>query len=279
MRTLSHPSMDGRGLGTPGHDRARDYIIRRLTALGARPCRDTFIQTFPLRVNGTRLKGENILACLAGHKSVTGPRPVIVLSAHYDHLGWIDKEVHPGANDNASGVGGVLAITESLLRQSPHHDVIIAFFDAEERDLDGSKAFVAQPPVPLSRIRFLVNLDMIGRDDSGEIYASGSYGRPALRAFLQRLPEPGPVSLELGYDDPSDPDNDWTHQSDQSAFHAKGIAHLHFGVADDPDYHAPEDTADKIKPAFYRCTIQLIHSAFRGIDQDLDRLSASPRKN
>ncbi len=95
---------------------------------------------------------------------------LIVLTAHYDHLGRMGKDVYfPGAHDNASGVALVLDIARHLskLNEKPHYSIAFIFFSGEEAGLHGSFFFANNPLFPLSKIRFLLNLDLMGSGEDG----------------------------------------------------------------------------------------------------------------
>ena len=270
IETLTANVVEARGPGTTGHRRARDYVIGRLKSMGARPCGSTYVQGFEFSDHGRSYQGENILACIPGRRADHATAKVMVVSAHYDHLGRKDGQIHPGANDNASGTAGVLALAESLMKKPLEHDVIVALFDAEEVDLDGSVAFMETPPVPKARLGLNLNMDMIGRDEDQELYASGTWHWPKIRPLLEAIKRPEGMSLEFGHDRPGS--DDWSYSSDHAAFLRAGIPHLYFGCEDDPDYHKPTDTADKIMPGFYRANLRFIQAAMRMLDQNLEKL-------
>ena len=159
LGALAADSMEGRRAGTPGSARARAYLVAELRAMGAKPIGESFVVPVTLRARaGSDTTGANIVARIPG-KNSSGP--VLVLSAHYDHLGVRNGEVFNGADDDASGCVALLTIAERLLREPPDHDVILAFFDAEESGMVGSKAFVKlmqQVRAPLrcgQQLRFL----------------------------------------------------------------------------------------------------------------------------
>ncbi|MBC3934775.1 M20/M25/M40 family metallo-hydrolase [Undibacterium rugosum] len=267
LYTLAAPEMAGRATDTAGSRQAAAWIIRRLEQLRLRPCGADFIQDFRFTLRGQDKQGRNILACHAGSAPDHASRPMLLLSAHYDHLGVHNGKVHPGADDNASGVAALLAIAAGLQTQPLQHDVVLAFFDAEELGLQGAKALVARPVLDLQRVALNINLDMVGRGDRGELYASGSYHTPALRELMLSLPASPDLRLKLGHDRPEQGQDDWTTQSDHYPLFRAGIPFLYFGVEDHADYHQPGDTPDKIQPAFYQAAVNLIAQALRAADQ------------
>jgi Zn-dependent M28 family amino/carboxypeptidase len=177
-----------------------------------------------------------------------------VLSAHFDHLGIRDGVMYPGADDNASGVAVMLGIAEYCKKTPFTHTVIFAAFDAEELGLQGAQAFVATPPVPLDRIALNINLDMVSRNDKRELFASGTYQWPQLKAPLEAVAKRAPITLLFGHDKPmaiAGGVEDWTNQSDHGPFNSAKIPFVYFGVEDHADYHKPTDTADKIDRGFF----------------------------
>jgi hypothetical protein len=274
LHALSADSMEGRRAGTPGSVRARRWIEGQLTAMGAQPFGDRFDAPVLLRARaGSDTLGANIVARIPGRNPNS---PVLVLSAHYDHLGVRNGEVFNGADDDASGCVALLTIAERLLREPPEHDVILAFFDAEESGMVGSKAFVNAPPVPLERIALNINLDMVARQDGGALWVSGTSHHPALRPIANVAAQNASVTIRFGHDTKDlKPGDDWTGSSDHASFHAKGIPFLYLGVEDHADYHKAGDDADKVDPTFYRGTIAFAHALVRAADAALASLSRS----
>ena len=273
VRALAADSMQGRRSGSPGAAMARRYITGRLTELGARPLGgDSYEQEFT-SPHGAGA-GVNLLAQVAGR---THPDRYIVLSAHYDHLGVRSGQIYNGADDNASGVGAVLAIAAALAQRQPESTVILALFDAEESGKIGATAFVGAPPVPLSRVVLNINLDMVGRNAKGELYVAGTSHYAFLRPYLDSVAARAPVSLRFGHDTPSPmrPSDDWTDASDHGAFHNAGIPFAYFGVEDHPDYHKPTDDVERIEPAFYVRAAETILDALRTFDRNLPALAAA----
>lgn len=248
---LAADSMEGRRVGTPGGARARTYLVARLRQIGLSPLGDSV--SAPFRTagrGGAEINGTNLITVVRGTRE---PDRYIVLSAHYDHVGVRNGQVYPGADDNASGTSAVLAIAAWLKAHPPANSVIIALWDGEESGLLGARAFVAAPPVPLAKIIANVNLDMVGRNEKGELYVAGGVPQPSMKPFVDATVAVAPVKLIPGHDTGVGQDN-WTNQSDQGAFQSKGIPWVYFGVEDHPDYHKPTDLPDRIEPGFFfRC--------------------------
>ncbi|MGV3709934.1 MAG: M28 family peptidase [Gemmatimonas sp.] len=266
LAALSADSMEGRLAGSPGGVRARQWIIRELTRIGIKPLGSSYEQPVKLRARvGMDSVGANVLARIPGRNPSA---PAIVISAHYDHLGVRNGEVFNGADDDASGCIAILTIAERVMKAGLEHDLIIAFFDAEESGLIGAKAFVAAPPVPLSRIALNVNLDMVSRQDAGALWVSGLSHYPFLKDVVSSVTPQAKVKVLLGHDTKDlKPGDDWTNSSDHGAFHGKGIPFLYLGVEDHPDYHKAGDEVGKIDPAFYRGVVDFAEQLVRGMDR------------
>jgi Zn-dependent M28 family amino/carboxypeptidase len=201
---------------------------------------------------------------------------VIVVSAHYDHVGTRNREIHNGADDNASGTSAVLAMAAHFKQHPPAHTIVFALWDAEEMGLQGARAFVAESPIARERIVANVNLDMVSRSIKDELFAAGATPYPQMRPILESLIPLAAVTLKLGHDSGGGQD-DWTNQSDQGAFHAVGIPFVYFGVEDHPDYHKPTDDPERIQPDFYYRAARTIAAFVTRLDQDVTRWPRAAR--
>jgi hypothetical protein len=274
LRALSADSMEGRGTGTAGAERGRRWIVRELEAMGVRPLGAAFEQPVRYRrrggaggSGGDSAVAVNLVARIPGR--VPGG-PVLLLSAHSDHLGVRNGAVYNGADDDASGCVALLAVAEQLRRTPPRHDVLLVFFDAEEAGLQGARGFVAQPPVPLARIALVVNADMVARQDGGALWVAGTSHTPALRPLVEQAAAGAAIPVRLGHDTPGGkPGDDWTGASDHGAFHARGLPFLYLGVEDHPDYHKPGDDADKVEARFFGAVVDVLHALVRSADAQL----------
>jgi Zn-dependent M28 family amino/carboxypeptidase len=194
-----------------------------------------------------------------------------VVSAHFDHVGVgraVDGDsIYNGADDNGSGTVTLLAIARHFMKAKPAHSILFALVDGEESGELGSKALVANPPVPLEKMLIDINMDMVGRNIHNELYAAGPSKYPQLRPLAEAAAacSPAPVILKIGHD--SGGREDWTNQSDQGAFHAKGIPFVYFGEEDHPDYHKPGDSADHLMPGFLVSSARLVADFVRRFDQ------------
>lgn len=268
VETLSSDAYEGRKTGTKGSEMARTYLINRLKDIGLKPHPglNGYEQAFEIkgRNGAPAIQGKNIIAYIPGKTE-----NVIVISAHYDHIGVIKDEVYNGADDNASGVAGLLQFAKYFTKNKPNNTLIFAIFDAEEMGLQGAKAFVATPPVALDKIKLNINMDMISHNDNGELYASGTFKYPELKPFL--ITTNPKLKLLLGHDDPKlGRENDWTNQSDQGAFNAKNIPFIYFGVEDHKDYHKASDEYQNINKTFFVDAANAIQEVIVNIDKQRD---------
>lgn len=265
VEILSSDSYQGRKTGTKGAEMAREYLHNRFTAIGLNPFRQLggYEQPFSFETTQGTVKGRNMIGYIEGKTD-----DAIVISAHYDHIGIIKNEVYNGADDNASGVAALLKFAAYFKQHKPQHTLIFAAFDAEEIGLQGAKAFVANPTIALNKIRLNINMDMISHNDKGELYACGTLKYPELKKyFMTTSPK---VKVLFGHDDPKSGHDDWTNQSDHSAFNDKNIPFLYFGVEDHKDYHKASDEYQNINKAFFTDAAKSILEIVINIDKDRD---------
>lgn len=268
IETLSADDMEGRSPERPSIQKARDYVARRFKESGLRPIGASFEQPFDIQRRGSTqmLKGVNFIGSIKGKKF---PGTYIVVTAHYDHVGAREGQIYNGADDNASGTSALFAIASYFKKKQPDHSLIFVAFDAEEMGLRGARHFVANPPVAKESIMLDVNMDMISRNDKGELYAAGTFHYPKLRPALERVQKNAKVKLLLGHDDPKLGSGDWTNQSDHGAFHAAKIPFIYFGVEDHKDYHEHTDDFANIQPEFYVKAVETIINAIQNFDKTL----------
>lgn len=127
---------------------------------------------------------ENVMGSIKG---AVNPDSIIVFTAHYDHLGAMGEETYfPGANDNAGGVALMLGIAKKFIQNPPPYTVVFIAFAAEEAGLVGSKYFVEHPLIDLTKISFLINLDLMGNGDEG-ITVINATEFPAAFSLLQKI--------------------------------------------------------------------------------------------
>ena len=195
----------------------------------------------------------NVIAYIPPSPKSIGDEYVLV-GAHYDHLGHggsssLDRageedKIHPGADDNASGVAWVMEQAASLARERAEHPeefrrgVIFACWSGEEIGLIGSAAFCERPPVPLDKVVAYVNADMVGRMRDNKLTLQGVGSSHAWRRLIEKRNVAAGFNLTL-QDDPYLP-------TDVTSFYTKAVPVLNFFTGGHEDYHRPTDTADKL---------------------------------
>ncbi|WP_373330879.1 M20/M25/M40 family metallo-hydrolase [Salmonirosea aquatica] len=181
VKYLASDRMKGRGTGSRENDKAARYIIKQFRKLGLAPQgTDGYRQPFTAKVRRVVVPDSlrptnNVLGFLNNDAPYT-----IVIGAHFDHLGMgkqgsskapqPEGQIHNGADDNASGVAGLLELARYFSQNAikePYNFLFIAF-GAEELGLQGSRYFVNNPTLPLEKINFMTNMDMIGRYNAGQ---------------------------------------------------------------------------------------------------------------
>jgi hypothetical protein len=239
---LADDVYEGREGGSRGGRAAATYIVDELTKLGLEPAGDagSYYQPF----GGMR----NILALVKGSDPELADE-IVVVGAHYDHVGYGNADnsygpfgfVHNGADDNASGVAGLLEIAEAIghLPERPRRSILIAFWDGEEKGLLGSYHFLRVRPAGLaaSKVVFSINMDMIGRlrDQRLEVYGTRTAAglREAVIQANNRPAHGAGLDLAFVWDIEDD--------SDHYPFIAAKIPTVMFHTGLHDNYHRPSD--------------------------------------
>jgi aminopeptidase N len=247
---LSAPEREGRGIGTKGLDAAAEYIATAFKAMGLQPGGDggTYFQSFssPRSPSGAAVTLRNVIGVLPGTKAEWAGQSAL-LTAHYDHLGlgWPDVHkgdegrLHPGADDNASGVAVMLELAKALASgERPPRTIAFVAFAGEEASLLGSRHYVEHPALALEKTIGVINLDTVGRlfDKKVSVIATGSASE-----WQHIFRGAGFVTGVEGRMIP-----DALESSDQKSFIDKGVPAVQIFTDPHPDYHRPGDTADKI---------------------------------
>ena len=262
VRVLAADSLEGRAAGTPGGAKARAYLEERFQSIGLEPMGESgYRQLVPLQSGA---EGVNLVGRIPG---TVHPQSVLVVTAHYDHLGVRNGQVFNGADDNASGVAALLDVARRFMEAPPKHTVVFVAFDAEEQGLVGARHFVAHSPVPLSAILATVNFDMVSRGDAGALWVAGPSHYPHLGDIIEPVVARSAVTVRFGHDTGGGSDN-WTSASDHGAFHQRDVPFLYFGVEDHADYHRESDEADRIAPVFFAGAVDALWAAIRALDAD-----------
>ncbi len=241
IETLADDSFEGREAGSRGGRAACSYLVRYFEKFELEGMGDdeSYFQSFG---EGYR----NILGLLPGSDPVL-KNEIIVISGHYDHVGYGTKRdsfgpvgyIHNGADDNASGAAGVIEAIEafSQLDEPPKRSILFALWDAEEKGLLGSKHWVNHPTVGLNQVKLMFNLDMIGRLAKEGLHVYGIRSAAGLRRTVSNHNE---EALKIAFK--------WKMKSDSDhySFYKKSIPVLLFHTGLHDNYHRPSDDAELI---------------------------------
>ena len=214
--------------------------------------------TIGLRIKKSR--GTNVLGVVRGDGSTD---EIIIIGAHMDHLGLggegsgslrpDEEAIHNGADDNASGIAGLLEMAEKIAVNSEQlkRDVLFIAFDAEEKGLLGSKYFVDNPNINLENVSAMINMDMVGRLKDSSLTVGGTGTSPMFEPLLDSLQNIH--NLNISYS------KEGFGPSDHSSFYIKDIPVLFFFTGTHEDYHKPSDDWEKINATGEKIILDLIY--------------------
>ncbi len=250
VRTLADDALEGRGVGTAGLAKAAQIVAKGFETAGLEPAgTDGFFQPFEVQggPDGKPVTLENVVGVLPGRDPALADH-VVVVGAHYDHLGygWPDVregqegKIHNGADDNASGVAVLLELARRLVEEGPSaRSVVFVAFSGEEWGLQGSRYFVAHSPRwPLGEAIAMVNMDTVGRLGEGPLLVLGT-GSATEWPHVARG-----VGFTTGI--ASKPIDEDPQGSDQVAFREIGVPAIQLFTGAHEDYHRPTDDVEKI---------------------------------
>jgi hypothetical protein len=250
VKFLASDDLKGRGIGTHELDQAADYIAEKFEQYGLQTGSDdgTYFQRWTQDVlDKKNVKLKNVIGIIPGTNSDFSE--AVVISAHYDHLGfgWPDVkkgnegEIHNGADDNASGMAVMLELAKILGNtHKPAQTIIFIAFTAEEVGLVGSRYFVNNYKLfPINKILANLNIDTVGRLFGRKLMVLNSNSASEWKFIFMGTDFTTGIASELITQD--------LDASDQMAFIEKGVPGVQlFYTGIDSDYHVPEDDADKI---------------------------------
>ncbi|MGV7107428.1 M28 family metallopeptidase [Flavobacterium sp. U410] len=260
---VSSDEMQGRDTGTEGQKKAGEYLISQYEANKIKfpPAAEDWYQKVPSKfmARGFSPKlndSENIWAFIKGNEK---PEEIVVISAHYDHVGTKNGEIYNGADDDGSGTVALLEIAEAFKLAekdgfSPKRSILFLHVTGEEHGLHGSRYYSENPLYPMENTVADINIDMIGRRDTlhpntnNYIYVIGS---DRLSSELHEINEAmnakyTHMDLDYKYNDRNDPERIY-YRSDHYNFAKKGVPAIFFFNGIHADYHMPTDTPDKIE--------------------------------
>ena len=249
VETLTSKAYEGRGVGTKGLEKAATYIADTFKTAGVKPGGDngTYFQSFTVDgPDGKPVRVKNVVGVIPGKNPKFAGQSVI-LSAHYDHLGYgwpnvrdaFKDQIHPGADDNGSGVSVLLEMAHSLAKSAPERTIILLAPTAEEAGLLGARHYVkAAKDYPADKMFANVNLDTVGRAGDKIMVFSTDSAREWPFIFMGTTATTG-IQTDLV--------KQTVNASDHTAFLEAGVPAIHIFGAPSGDYHRPSDTAEKIK--------------------------------
>lgn len=260
---VASDEMEGRDTGSKGQKKAGKYLIEEYKAnkipypKGA----SDYYQHIPAAFLNAKYDehlpdSENVWAFIEGSEK---PDEILVISAHYDHVGIKKGQIYNGADDDGSGTVALLEIAQAFEAakkdgHGPKRSILFLHMTGEEHGLHGSRYYSEHPLFPLKNTITDINIDMIGRrdtlhaDTNNYVYVIGS-GR--LSTDLYNITEQANkdyvnLALDYKYDDLNDPEK-FYYRSDHYNFAKNGIPAVFFFNGVHADYHRPTDKPDKIE--------------------------------
>src|SRR4051812_18602277 len=252
---LSSDKQKGRATGSKEEKEVADFISKKFKKDGLQPKgKDgSFMYPFrfrkPINVHDTtgaeEISGKNVVGFLDNQAETT-----IIIGAHFDHLGLGEDgnslqpdakgQIHNGADDNASGTAGVLALANYFAqnKRKEKFNFLFICFSGEELGLIGSKKYCENPTIDFLHVNYMINLDMIGRlnDSTRKLLIYGVGTAKEWVPLINGLP--GNFKIKK--------DSSGIGPSDQTSFYLKNIPVLHFFTGQHHDYHKPTDDVEKI---------------------------------
>ena len=282
VETLADPALAGRATGTPGATEAAQWIARAFEEAGLTPggSGGGWFDTWTERGPGGSLTLRNVIGVIPGTDPSLAAKPVVI-GAHYDHLGhgWPDVrhgnegKVHPGADDNASGVAVLLEVARLLVEtHRPSRTLVFVAFDGEEWGRKGSIRLAAGNPTsdvlpPMDDALAMVSLDAVGRLEGKKLLVLGTGTASEWIHIARGIGFTTGVESTAVADDPGG--------SDQVSFHAIGVPGVQLTTGAHEDYHRPTDTADKIDAAGMVSVATWLREALVYLSERADPLTSS----
>mgnify|MGYP002712937624 CR=1 FL=1 len=255
---LADDKLEGRQTGSQGGEAAGNYIAERFKALGLEPKgTDGYFQSFTFtpkkdphsQAQFTETSTDSTITAknVLGYINNNAPQ-TIVIGAHYDHLGYNEyggslyrgeeKQIHNGADDNASGVAVMLNLAAKLKNQDKGNNYLFMSFSGEEMGLLGSNYFVKHATIPVDSINYMLNMDMVGRlkaDSTLAVYGTGT--SPVFKQVINANNDGRFKLIEK---------ESGVGPSDHTSFYLNDVPVLHFFTGQHEDYHKPSDDYDKL---------------------------------
>ncbi|NMH27360.1 M28 family metallopeptidase [Flavobacterium silvaticum] len=263
LTVVASDEMQGRETGSEGQKKAGKYLISQYQAAGIpfpKGATDYYQHIPATFLNAKRNEGlndsENIWAFIEGSEK---PDEIVVVSAHYDHVGVQNGEIYNGADDDGSGTVALLSIAQAFQKakkdgHGPKRSILFLHITGEEHGLHGSRFYSENPLFPIANTVADVNIDMIGRRDdehantNNYIYVIGADRLSSELDQIVRSQNEAWVKLDLDFkfNERSDP-NRFYFRSDHYNFAKNGIPSVFFFSGVHADYHKPGDEVEKIE--------------------------------
>lgn len=284
---LASDKLKGRGTGSKGEKLAAKYIAKQFKACGLQPKgTDGYYFPFHFKYHSDPKDTTSVMTERDGKDVVgyldNGAEYTVVIGAHYDHLGLgmdhnsLDPnprgKIHNGADDNASGTAGVMELARYYSGNGTKEKFNFLFicFSGEELGLYGSKKFCESPTIDLSKVNYMINMDMIGRlnDSTKTLLIYGVGTAPDWVSMIDQFHTVFHVKQDSAGIGPSD----------QTSFYLKNIPVLHFFTGQHADYHKPSDDVDKINFDGEKMVLEYIINVETATEK-LDKLKFLTTKN
>ena len=292
LYTFASDEFEGRDTGKPGQKKAAAYLKNFYQSIGVQSPlgKDDYYQDIPSSFFNDRLPdSENVVAFIEGDGSTD---EILVISAHYDHVGMRDGEIYNGADDDGSGTVAMMEIAKAFKEAENEgyqskRGILFLHVTGEEKGLLGSLYYSENPIFPIENTIANLNTDMIGRvddehkDNPNYVYLIGS---DRLSTELHELSEAVndkyvQLDFDYKYNDEDDP-NRFYYRSDHYNFAKFDIPVIFYFNGTHEDYHQPTDTPDKINYELLAKRAKLIfYTAWEIANRDKRPFVDKPTKN
>jgi hypothetical protein len=269
-------------VGSKGERLAYTYIVTNLQSAGIKPLwgAENYLQEFTVKKNfnphasadsgAVEITGHNVIGYIDNKAQNT-----VIIGAHYDHLGYDEyggstyrgekgekPRIHNGADDNASGTAALLELARMLARHEfMGNNYLFIAFSGEEEGLLGSNYFCKHPVLDMSKVTYMINMDMLGRLDTVKnMIAVGGYGTSPVWGKVLTTMQNNAFKVKF--------DSSGTGPSDHTSFYNVGIPVLHFFTGTHYDYHKPSDDEEKINYAGEVQVIRYMYTLIGKLDKE-----------
>lgn len=251
---LANDDLSGRAIGTDGEQKAAEYLEKEFKKIDLEPKgTEGFLQPFTVSkptnpheeavvgTNGEGVTGRNVIGFIDN-----GAETTIVIGAHFDHLGMGSEgslyrgepAIHNGADDNASGTAALVALAKLMKHEKHASNFLFIAFSGEENGLWGSNYFVKNPTIDLTKVNYMINMDMVGRLNAEKTLAINGVGTSP--SFPSAIELANGDSLKIVTSESG------VGPSDHTSFYLQDLPVLHFFTGQHEDYHKPSDDSDLI---------------------------------